>query len=489
MVSMPSFRRILGMALLLAAFLPTAGFAQKSPVAINDRPLRDLYTAFLRGDQQDEYLAKRIEEERARMRGLINDELSLLLQEHQSQEETAEENLGDALTRQRALVDTFEERQRAFTVDLDLLKEEERKYYLGAEQSPAEDDAFRLTKTHGELLAKKAVLEERIAALTVFLEPQQRRLQRLTFQERLEQFSTVLRIATSIGILLLIVIAERLIRHHLLTRIQNRSRRYAVMKAFTAFVYLAVIVWLLGRLFAEHPGIITSFAIVGAGLAVALQDVVKDVIGWIVIVQGKRFSLGQRIAIGGITGDVIDIGLLRTTLLEVNTTGSADYERSGKTLYVPNLLVLTQGVLNYNTTSDFIKAEYTVAITYESDWRHAEDILLKILEEETGKFTEQARRQSMQRTQQFYYSHELRGPVVYVDIGASGVILTMRFFVPIGERRLVNARIARRVLEKFAEAESPIEIAYNTSRVIPTPPAGTVTLDHASLVDVQPRLS
>lgn len=489
MRAMHFFRKFGVIALLLVASIPYASAAEKAPVQINERPLTQLFEAFLKKDRNDDYLEKRITEERDRIRGLINDELEGFLQENQTEEAAQqEENLGDALSRQRALVSALEERLRAHSVDLGLLQEEEKKYYA-VQPASVEDEAFRLTKTYGQLLARKAILEERIAALNLFLDPQQRRLQRLVFQERIAQFSTFIGIATYVGILLAIVIAERLIRNRLLTRIQNRTRRYATMKVFTAFVYLAVIVWLLGRLFSEYPDIITSFAIVGAGLAVALQDVVKDVIGWLVIVQGKRFSLGQRISIGGITGDVIDIGLLRTTLLEVNTTGSADYERSGKTLYIPNLLALTQGVLNYNTTSDFIKAEYGVTITYESDWRRAEQILLAVLEEETAEYTERARRQSMQRTQQFYYSHELRGPVVYVDIGAHGVVCTMRFFVPIGERRLVNARIARKILERFAAETPPIEIAYNTSRVIPTPLDGVNRAGEGTVVDVQQRQS
>ncbi|MBI3332303.1 mechanosensitive ion channel, partial [Candidatus Peregrinibacteria bacterium] len=227
-----------------------------------------------------------------------------------------------------------------------------------------------------------------------------------------------------------------------------------------------IVLFVISRIFAEYPGIITSFAIIGAGLAVALQDVVKDFIGWLVIVQNRRFSLGQRITVGGNTGDVIDIGPLRTTLLEVATApGNADLERTGRTLYLPNSVVLSQALLNYNTTSDFIKAEMEVVITYESDWKEGEKILMDILKEENEEFAEKARRQSLTRTQQFYFSHELRAPVVFMDLANDGVRFILRYYVPIGERRLIGTSIAKKILDRFAAASPPIQLAYKTTRV------------------------
>lgn len=434
--------------------------------------LQSLYAALLKkAGGSDPYLEKRIADERAKVRSRIDDELNALLNEKAKEEEATTIDLLGAIDRQRILMEGLTSKLRDRSVDLELLVEEEKKFYLGTPPDAA-DEEFRLTKSHAELLAKKAILEERISSLEFFLKPQKQRLRKLTFDQRLEQFSAFVLAGWYVALLLLVYFVERLVRTHVLTRIQNRTRRYAMIKLFTAGVYTFVILVILSRLFAEHPGIITSFAIVGAGLAVALQDVVKDVIGWLVIVQGRRFSLGQRVSIGGITGDVIDVTLLRTTLLEVGTHGGADLERSGKTLYIPNALVLTHSVLNYNTTSDFIKAEIPLTITYESDVQKAEQILMQILKEETEEFAEKARRQSMSRTQQFYFSHEMRAPQIFIDLAASGVQCTLRFYVPIGERRVVVTKITQKILERFRTSVPPIELAYNTVRAISTTPAG-----------------
>ena len=459
------FSRI-GAVLLLCAFLVQPSFAQTATPAINEATLKSLYQAQLR-QPADAYLEKRIADERTRIRSLIDDELNAFLNTRAA-EETEGTNLMSAVDRQRGTVAALEERLRDRQVDLDLLSEEEKKFYL-SDSPPVDEGAYRLTETHAELLAKKAILEERIIAVEFFLAPQRERLSKLTFQWRLEQFAGFINVGKYVLLLLVIFFLERFIRLRFLIRIQNRTRRYAAMKIFTTVVYMVVIIWMLGRLFAEHPGILTSFAIVGAGLAVALSDVVKDLIGWIVIVQGRRFSLGQRITVGGVTGDVIDIGLLRTTLLEVLTIGAADLERTGRTIYIPNWHVLSYALTNYNTTSDFLKAEMFVTITYESDWRRAREHLQTILKEETGSYMDKAKRQSVARTQQFYYLAEIPTPIVYTDLGSDGVQFTLRFHVPVGERRVVISKISEKVLERFSADMPPIQLAYKTSRVFSTP--------------------
>ena len=65
--------------------------------------------------------------------------------------------------------------------------------------------------------------------------------------------------------------------------------------------------WLLSKLVSDHPNVIASLAIVGAGIAVALQDIVKDIVGWIIVLQRRLYTLGDRVSIGNHTGDVIEI--------------------------------------------------------------------------------------------------------------------------------------------------------------------------------------
>jgi small-conductance mechanosensitive channel len=359
----------------------------------------------------------------------------------------------------------MEEQVRGLNVDVDLLSEEEQTYYSPT-SGTGSTDALRLTTSHGQLLAKKAILEERINALDAGLALQYDRLNKLNRTQWMEQFSFFFGFLSYGVIIVGVILADRMIRRRLVKRVKEKNRRYLIAKIVTASLYSVTTLWLLSRLVSDHPNVLASLAIIGAGIAVALQDIVRDVVGWIIVLQRRLYTLGDRVAIGQFTGDVIDIGPLRTTMLEVSANGMYNaHERTGKTLNLPNSLVLRDSVLNYNTTSDFMGVEMQITVTYGSDWKQAEKILLEALNAEVGPFTEQAQKQQRRRTALFYTMWEVGEPEVHVDLVDSGIKFTLKFIVPIGHRRIVVTNLSKTILDKFGPT-SGISIAYNTIQIV-----------------------
>lgn len=452
-------RRTVSVGLFLSltlALFPSALVAQQVP-NYDEATLTALYTAFLKKNSADTYLEKRIADERARIRTLADKEVKALVDQSDKDDQ--------ALDRQRAIVQQLEEQRRNRAVDVDLLSEEEKKFYQ-SDLSDADADVLRLTKTHGELLAKKGILEERIAALDAGLALQNDRLGKLNREQWIDQFSSLFGLGSYILIILGAIILDQFVRKRLAKGLETKGGRYLISKIVTAVIYTVTALWIFSKLMSDHPGALASLAIVGAGIAVALQDVVKDFMGWIIIWQRRLFALGDRAAIGKYTGDIIDIGPLRTTMLEVSTDGAFNaHERTGKTLYVPNSMVLRESILNYNTTSDFMSVEMQITITYGSDWKKAESIIHEALVTETGAFVEQAQTQQRRRTALFYTMWEVGEPEVHTDIASSGVLFTLKFTVPIGRRRIVITHLSKIILEKFS-AEENIHLAYNTVQVV-----------------------
>lgn len=460
-------RPLIGVAFLWALITLPAHAATQGR-SLQERRLTQLYAESLIQEGGNEAIEQRIATERSRIRNAADEDLSNLIGTL-NRSQTGSDLLG-SIERQRVIVSTLQERLREAEFDLDLLASEEKRLYLSPEEHSEDTSEFRLTESHPELLAKRALLEENIASLTFFITLQQERLGKLTRERTLEQFSLFITIGKYALLIFVFIALERFVRRKLLTRINKPARRYAVIKAFVTTVYALLLVLVLGKLSAQFPSIITSFAIVGAGIAVALQDVVKDIVGWISIVQGRKFTVGDRIAVGNFTGDVIDIGLLHTTLLEViSSAPTVEAGRSGRTITFPNALALSMPVTNANTSSDYIRVELPVVITYESNRGEAERILHEILSEETGEFTRFAREQQIARMQQFYFADEVTGSAVYVDTTDNGVLLILRFSVPVGQRRIIISRITQKMLDRFAAATPPVELAYRTSRVIAVP--------------------
>ncbi|MBM3227914.1 mechanosensitive ion channel [Candidatus Peribacteria bacterium] len=458
-----------------ALAFPSWGYAQEGVTAYDESQLTSLYRSLLKYPQ-DEYIQKRIADERARVRAAIEKEIRKTADT--SKEPPAPQDgqgLPSAIEQQRTVVSGLEERLKERKVNRDLLLAEQQKYY-GTSQPLGEEEGeeFRLAKSHEDLLAKLAIDEERIGVLESVLSLEEQRFSKLNRDQWLAQFGHIIRILTWIGILVAVVAAERMIRSILSHRIVLQEKRYIVTKLFTTAVYTVLTVWVLTTVVAEHPGILTSLAIVGAGLAVALQDVVKDVVGWIMILQKRLFTLGDRVSVGPYTGDIVDITLLRTTMLEVHSSPEAAVqERTGRTLTMPNAAVLTYDVVNFNRTSDYVKAEMGFTLTLESDWHKAETILGEILDRVTGEYTRAARKQYDVRTRTLFVRQEPSGPEIYMDIAGDGIAVRLRFTIPIGMRRAVITQITQETLHAFAKEEH-VSLAYRTSMVYnaehPAPP-------------------
>lgn len=462
--------RLLGASIAFILLLPGSVLAQTTPTDIDISRLQQLFTQQL-ADPADEYTNQLITDERKKIRDLIEEDISQTIAPVLEEEYLDEAELTKAVDRQRKVISALQERLRDRRVDLDLLATEEKRFYTEPTNgSGAAAAKFRLTKTYPELLAKKAVLEERSAVLNSLIALQETRLQQLIIDQRLQQFGVLITVGKYLAVIAIVLLLERTFRLMVLARIGNIDHRYTATKFFTSAVYILIIVWILGVVFNKQPGILASLAIVGAGLAIALQDVVKDMLGWFIILQNRLFMRGHRVTVGTITGEVVDIGLLRTTMLEIGIPtnqrdGQAVLERTGKSLSLPNARFLIEPLTNHTTTSDFVRAEMRLNVTFESNWRKAQEICKQVVDDVTNDYVERDQKQSRYRMQMLYFPHRTAGNQVYLDIAADGVELTLRYTVPIGERRPVTSTIADKVLERFGQ-EKDVHLAYATQRIL-----------------------
>lgn len=414
------------------------------------------------GGEESEYVKNRLESEINRIRSDAAEDVRSFVE---SETQKIEEEVTTSLDRQNALIVKLEDVISDAKSDADVLVAEEKRFYANDSISADAASVLKQTNSHAELLAKKMVLDEYIAVYQDSLQLQKQRRDSLLKSERWEQFSAVFEIGKYLLIIFATVGLDRIVRKRLIVRIKTTKRRYFLLKLFSTAIYATGGLFLASLLLTNHPGFFASLAIVGAGIAIALQDLIKDFVGWILILQRRYYKLGQRVTVGTITGDVIDISPLRTTLLEVGDVGPMNSKRTGKTILIPNSRMLQEAVMNYNSTNDFVASDMSIVLTYESDWRKAEKLLLAILIKHTGEFSRQAQLQQRGRTFTFYAMWDISEPQIHIDIVDSGIQLSLRFYVPIGGRRTVMTELAKDILAMI-ESEPKIELAYNTMRIL-----------------------
>lgn len=266
-----------------------------------------------------------------------------------------------------------------------------------------------------------------------------------------------------IAVALLLYVIARLVRRALGEHIDDVNRRHIVRK-WIGYAYFALLVAFAVAIFADFlTGLGTVIAVLLAGVAIALQDVLKSVVGWLYLSSRSGIEVGTRVEVNGRTGDVIDIGVLKTTMLEVGNLVYG-FQASGRLVTIPNYQMLSEATVISGGISPFVWQEVRVMVTFESDWHRAEEILKAAGEElhaEIAPALEEGFR-SLERRYAFKYG--TRTPIVYITIGDSGVQLTLRYMVNVRRRRGSEDRVSRLVLDRLL-IEPSIELAYPTYRI------------------------
>lgn len=245
-------------------------------------------------------------------------------------------------------------------------------------------------------------------------------------------------------------------------RVKDAARRYTLRKTMTMALSIAGLVFFLRIWVAGRQGLAAYLGILSAGLAIAMQDPLKKIAGWLFIASRKPFDVGDRIQIGEHRGDVIDRRIFQFTLIEIGNWVSAD-QSTGRIIHLPNGIVFSQAVANYNQGFNFIWNEISVMVTFESDWKKAKDILIKIAEAHTAIQSAHAEQQVRAAARKFLIFFQHLTPIVWTNVEDCGVKLTMRYLCEPRKRRSSQAAIWEAVLDSFAR-EDGIDFAYPTIR-------------------------
>jgi small-conductance mechanosensitive channel len=255
----------------------------------------------------------------------------------------------------------------------------------------------------------------------------------------------------------------RVARRVIAQQVADVNQRHALRK-WVGYSYGLLLLLFAVALFADAlAGVGTLVAVVLAGVAIALQDVLKSVVGWIYIAGRSGVQIGSRVEVGGVIGDVIDIGFFKTTVLEV---GNLVYGRqsTGRLATIPNSLMISANVFMSTESNPFVWQEVRLVTTFESDWERAEEILREVAGEIHEEIAPELAQGFQKLERRYAFKYGALTPIVYLSLADYGVQLDLRFLVPVRRRRGSVDRVTRRILTAFA-AEPSVRIAYPTYRI------------------------
>lgn len=243
-------------------------------------------------------------------------------------------------------------------------------------------------------------------------------------------------------------------------RIKDSKTRYSIRKVFSVLGIVGILVVLVAIWIAETQNILIAFGLIGAAIAFAIQDVFKNFIGGLMIFINGLYRVGDRIEINQKFGDVIDVGVFYTTLMEMREWVSGD-QNTGRLTILPNGVLLTGTLQNYTRDFDFIWDEITLPITYDSDWHHAANLILEIVKKETAHVRENAQRIMEKLEGKYYFTQKSLEPAIYVSLNDNWITFGVRYATEVRTRRALHDRISRLLLEEIEKSEN-VKIASAT---------------------------
>ena len=246
--------------------------------------------------------------------------------------------------------------------------------------------------------------------------------------------------------------------------VDDKRRRHDLRNVIRFVFVFAALVGTFAVLTRQWVGLLVSLGVIGFAITFALQQPLFSLIGWIYIMVKRPYGVGDRVAIEGSKGDVVDVDFLVTTLWEVNGEIVSSHQPSGRVVTLPNSVVLSAHVYNYSYREfPHIWNELSVQVAYETDLEFARTLMIEEADAYLGAEMERAVEIYRERLAETPVELEVRDrPSVNVTQRESWIELRLRYIVHPRRGQAVRNDLYERILGRMNE--HPDRIAFPVSR-------------------------
>jgi small-conductance mechanosensitive channel len=266
-----------------------------------------------------------------------------------------------------------------------------------------------------------------------------------------------------------IITAVGLLRKLAKQRIENSTYRYKTQKFIEIVGYILIALVII--MFATLDSVKDYTLIIGlftAGITFTLQELILSVAGSFYIFSVRVYKPGDRIELNGITGDVIDIDSIYTTLMEIGEWVSTD-NYSGRIVKISNAFVFKGPIKNYSMDFPFLWDELDLYITYGSDIEFAKDIILKEANEYLLDYTENSKAQWEAMVARYYIENAKIEPSLALTLTDNWMQLNLRYITDYRLRRNTKQELFRRIDMAVRQSAGKVTLASRTLQLLKIP--------------------
>jgi small-conductance mechanosensitive channel len=279
---------------------------------------------------------------------------------------------------------------------------------------------------------------------------------------RTQYYSALKTLAARLGLLLLLLAvvfgAGELWRRAVFNYVQDTRRRHQLLLVRRIVLWIVALA-IVGVAFATEASSLATFAgLLSAGIAVAMQSVLVSIVGYFFLVGKYGLRVGDRVAIGGVTGDVIELGLVRLHLMELGP----EYTPTGRVVAFANSVVFqVGGIFKQIPGVSLAWREVTLALPANSDHRAIKQRLLDTANGVLDKYREELERQrhELRKTSSSSAAEETQA-YVQLRFSSGSVEAIVRYPVPLERAGEVEERMSRKLIDVIRQsATEPAALA------------------------------
>jgi small-conductance mechanosensitive channel len=225
-----------------------------------------------------------------------------------------------------------------------------------------------------------------------------------------------------------------------------RRRLVVQIRNVLGFVFVLGLLFILAN---ELRAFAVSLVAIAVAIVLATKELILCLSGTALRIGANAYTIGDRIEINGVRGNVIDQTFLATTILEIGP-GHVTSQYSGRAIVFPNSLLLAHPLINETFMKEYIVHIVTIPLAVTDDWQAAEKILLGIADEACQPFLERAARHMKELEGKNWMDVPSVTPRVSIQIPEPGrVNLLLRIPTPAHRTSRLEQMILRRFLMAF----------------------------------------
>ena len=275
----------------------------------------------------------------------------------------------------------------------------------------------------------------------------------------------------NIGIIILVLFIIFFLLKLVVKKYITDNERFYMANKIITFTNVTLIIIILFFNYIENVSyLVTILGFASAGIAIAMKDWFMSMLGWLVIVFGGSIHVGDRIRVDmdgmKYVGDVMDISLLRMTILEdITLTSIMQNRRAGRIIFVPNNYVFTRMIANYTHSS--LKTVWDgihVTVTFDSNHKKAMHIAKEVTKKYSKGYTDITRKQLNKLRNNYSLKNTNVEPRIFSFIESNGISIDAWYLTNAYATLTLRSVISLEIIDMF-NAEDDITIAYPTQKL------------------------